>query len=633
MLQRIVRSAKRLLAHPSIGLWLAGLAVLVSLPALNMQLYTDDLILVERLRAPENRLPSHYGDHLIPEDSHTLENVVVHLFTWVGPDKEMRAVDLMDDGIFPWWTSEEFLLDFARPLSSFTHWVDYQLWPDSPIALHAHGILWFGLVVFVLTVTYRRLQTPAWIAGLAALLYAVDQNLFFPVAWLANRNVLLAMIFGLSTLLAHDRWRRKGSRTAAVLAPILFTLALLSGEPGVAIVAYLGAYAIFLDTGSWRARAASLLPAFLLTVVWRLVYRGLGFGALDTGFYMDPGSEPLRFLWAIVERAPILLVGQLGWPRAAFWEALAEPAKLVMWGSSVAFLAVFFALLWPRLRHDATTRFWAFGMLIAVLPVCATSPVGDRRLWFVGIGGMALVAQLIAAAVSPPSGTPSPRWRRPATRVFALGLLGVQLVLPIAMVAERFAAGSAQNLSPFLDIGNDPRIEEQEVILVTAPDTFLLVYLPWERAQVGAPIPARLRNLAPAFTSIGVTRTGPNELVLEALSATLMTVEEPERFDPGHTAYSLQWSHHGFWGRDFPEAARTGRDLPGMSVDVTRVDANGLPERAVFSFDRSLEDSGYRWLYWNWKRGGFEPFVAPKIGATIVLAGPFSSDDSEVTAD
>src|SRR5258707_5125 len=79
---------------------------------------------------------------------------------------------------------------------------------------------------------YRRMLGATWVAGVAALVYAVDDARGATVGFIANRNVLVAAAFGVPALIAHDRARRDGSRPAAWLAPLLLAGALFSKEEG-----------------------------------------------------------------------------------------------------------------------------------------------------------------------------------------------------------------------------------------------------------------------------------------------------------------------------------------------------------------------------------------------------------------
>ena len=74
-------------------------------------------------------------------------------------------------------------------------------------------------------------------AALAALLYVIDDARGMPVGFIANRNALLATVFGVLSLIAHDRWRRDGWHSVVVVVPFCLLLALLSAEAGTGAAA------------------------------------------------------------------------------------------------------------------------------------------------------------------------------------------------------------------------------------------------------------------------------------------------------------------------------------------------------------------------------------------------------------
>jgi hypothetical protein len=53
-------------------------------------------------------------------------------------------------------------------------------------------------------------------------------------------------------------------------------------------------------------------------------------------------------------------------------------------------------VFWPLLRRSATARFWGGGMALALVPACATLPA-NRLLFFVGLGGMGLLAEFLTS--------------------------------------------------------------------------------------------------------------------------------------------------------------------------------------------------------------------------------------------
>ncbi|MFQ5494211.1 MAG: hypothetical protein ACE5EX_02420, partial [Phycisphaerae bacterium] len=116
-------------------------------------------------------------------------------------------------------------------------------------------------------------------------------------------------------------------------------MSLLSAEGGVATTAYLFAYALCLERGTWQAKLRSLWPYAAVVVVWRMLWVRLGYGVSGVGGYVDPLAEPLRFLHALIDRAPIYLLGQWAMPSADI--AVMDNAVLTrwVWRGAVVFLA------------------------------------------------------------------------------------------------------------------------------------------------------------------------------------------------------------------------------------------------------------------------------------------------------
>jgi len=362
-------------------LHLAGLAVLLCLPSLWLGWQADDFMhrasLLRLREFPEIVRP--------PWD-------LFRFMTGVPAEN----LQMIDAGLLPWWTHERMKGALLRPLTCLTHWLDYQLWPDSAWLMHVHSLAWFGGVVALAAVFYRRMIATPFVAGLAALLFALDDAHGIPASWLANRNATTAMFFGLLTLLAYDRWRRDGWAPGAWLAPAALLLAVLSGEAAVATGGYLLAYAMFIDPAPRARRWLALLPCTTVGAVWWLSYKLLGYGVAGSEFYVDPGTNPLRFVAAALERAPLLLWGQWATPPCEGYVILSQDAARVAWWAVVILLGLLAAVIWPTVRKDAVARFWCVGMLLAVVPMCATL-AGDRLLFFVSLGGAGLLAQFLAA--------------------------------------------------------------------------------------------------------------------------------------------------------------------------------------------------------------------------------------------
>ncbi|MFQ5853546.1 MAG: hypothetical protein ACE5JU_23555, partial [Candidatus Binatia bacterium] len=191
----------------------------------------------------------------------------------------------------------------------------------------------------------------------------------------------------------------------------------------MATVGYLLAYALFLDWASWRDRFLTLAPNAAVLLTWALVYRYLAFGTHGSGFYIDPLGNPLAFASSVFGHSPLLLLGQWSPIPADVAMLVSQELFHVLWLVSLGLIVLLVFLFFPLLRKDRVARFWCLGMLLSLLPIAATSP-SNRLLFFVGLGAMGLLAQLLSGLVGEGEGLPLSRgWRIPAC------ILGVILVV------------------------------------------------------------------------------------------------------------------------------------------------------------------------------------------------------------
>jgi len=620
MSNRFVQILRGWLANQHVPIVLAVLAIVVMLPAVRHGWFLDDMMFRARL------LESSGIDEQLGQDSglfrrmDSLSEVMSGLYAFIGHRESVEEV--MNYGVVPWWTDPDCRISFWRPVTSFSIWFDYQLFPNSGALQHLHSILWFGGAIFVLTVLYRRLTGTIWIAGLAGLLYALDESNYVPVAFIANRNAVLALFFGLLAVLMHDKWRRERFVGGAILSCVFMALSLLSAEGGIATMAYLAAYAFTLDRGGWARRIASLLPAAAVIVVWRVVHTALGYATYASGIYIDPGSEPLRFAKAVLERAPVLLCGQLGGPFSEAYYFFSYSARVKVLLVVIGLLLLLLVVLMPLLRKDRAARFWLLGMLFAVVPICATM-ASNRNLLFVGVGAMGLVAQFIGGMLSQEEWSIQRRlWRAPAW-MFCFMLLffhvvwagGGRVVAP--WVYSKWTAATEATF----DIELPGEAQKHNIVAVNASLPLFLVGLPAKSALDGFGVPKSVRALAPAFSPLEITRTEDKVLEVKALTGSLLFCEKPE----GH------WLHFVFFLQDFNTIFRdvakrfTSGDrveLRGVTVEVKEIDRHGWPTMVAFWFDASLDDAAFRWVKWEWTSGGrYVPFDMPAVGESVEIAG------------
>ena len=117
--------------------------------------------------------------------------------------------------------------------------------------MHLHSVLWMAALAAVVALLYRRIigrlsaaSGAMWIAGLAAVLYAIDDAHGFAVGWLANRCGIQGAVFAVLALIAHDRWRRDAWRLDAASGAARVVVALLCSEQMIAHAAFVRVRAV-----------------------------------------------------------------------------------------------------------------------------------------------------------------------------------------------------------------------------------------------------------------------------------------------------------------------------------------------------------------------------------------------------
>ncbi len=572
------------LAGPWMPLVFAIIAVLLVMGSVKAGWQFDDFM--HRYKIENLAL---YSDH---------GSSIMELFTFTDGDSQENQKG-MDMGLLPWWTDTGVRISFFRPLAALTHWIDYQLWPENPLWMHVHSMFWFGAMVFVAALLYRRLLTPAWIAGLAALLFALDDAHGVPVGWLANRYVLVAAFFGFLALYCHDRWRRDGRARDGVLASALFILALFCGESALAIGAYVFSYELFVCTGSLRKRALAVLPYTVLAGGWYILYAKLGYGTQGSGLYTDPGGTPMVFLKELVERIPLLLHGQWFLPDGAAYAYIAKPWAYVVLACLYLLLACLVTIFFPLMRKNRVFRFWMLGMLMSLLPVCATYP-SNRSLVFVGLGAMGMLAQFLAGWLEKPAWWPASRIGRLAANVFAVVFIFVHfiaapLMLPMTATGmERFNRTSIER--PIVDLSEKETLSGKTLVFINPPITFGISYIP---------LFCDLHGIEPPAHSYVLACGAVDYLDIERVGSSAIEIEPADGF------ISKQFDKL-FRGPVTTMTAGQQVRLSGMTAQVLSMTDDQRPQRVRFTFPRPLEDATL--AFYEWRDNGFAPFRIPQIG-------------------
>jgi hypothetical protein len=578
--QRAAAGIRTALAHRLLPLVVAILAAVAMMPALTGGWQLDDYFQRVTLLG--------YGD------SKPIDTFIQYI-------DRAHNVSQMEVGTLPWWGSPDLHQAFLRYASTLTMMLDYRLWPNHPALMHLHSLLWLSAAVLVAALLYREVLGATWVAGLAALMYALDGAHAVPADYLANRNALIACCFGFLSVLAFVRWRKHGHATTRWVSVLMLALSLSAYEMGLATVAYLASYSLIVDRDGIRARLMRLLPHGGVLGAWVLIYKLGNFGSQGSGFYLDPLHNPLGFAGLFCQRAAFLLMGQ--------WSPL--PAEMSMGPApgtsaflhlsvfSFAIAAIVAVLFIPLVVRDRVARFWGLGALLSLIPIAAVGPE-NRLLGFVGLGSMALLAQLTQALLAGSFVASVPRvWKGFAWAATLLLLLLHLIAAPflgIARIAYQANVSSRMDRA-MASVPSDPRIASQDLVLINPPDHIYLVTAIWAVHRLGnLPMPRHLRALSTGG-ELEVTRVGPRSLRLRF----------PDGFFP--TAFSR-------YVRSPNERFSAGQhfELPGFSVVVESLDAQGDPRQVLYKFPVPLEDPSLRWM--TWRDGVYVPWTPPAIGQT-----------------
>jgi hypothetical protein len=501
------------------------------------------------------------------------------------PHRNQRMIEL---GLLPWWIDPHLKGAFWKPLTVLTHMLDYHLWPATPSLMHAQSIFWFALWILSVCLLYRRMMRSTFAAALAGLLYSLDHSRAIPVAWLANRNAVLAALFGILAVHAHIRSRR-------ILSPILLAMSLLSAEIGIGAVGYLLAYALVLDPRGWRRGLLRLWPHLLVIIAWRIAWsvQGYGVNGMDD-LYTDPAVHPLRFAVNVLQRSPLFMLAQ--WTAIPVEIHLAFPKLLaLMWCAGVIVSLIMLLVLIPLLRRNRVARFWGLGMLLATIPMCSAAPM-NRYLVFIGLGGMGLLGQFLAASFNPRF------WRQPIAWQALIGLLVcIHLVLaPIGLLfLSRYPLGPDELLDNFHSLPSVPE-SDRDLIFVNHPLPMDVLHLFTARAVDHESLPRSAQVLAPASSVVLITRMDERSLLVRPDGGFFMTI-------PSRLGYSRE--HRMLAGQII--------SLPSMKITIVEMTSDARPAAVLFQFNMPLEDASLQWVCWD--SGKFRKFTPPTVDESVRL--------------
>ncbi|NUP05937.1 MAG: hypothetical protein HOW73_07755 [Polyangiaceae bacterium] len=504
------------------------------------------------------------------------------------------------EGIFPWWSSPELKFAFFRPIPSLWRAADHYLWGESAVIPHLEAALVFALVVIVAARAYGKVVGGA-AAGIATLMFAIDDAHGTVIAWIANRYALLAALFGFASLLLFfPRWSGNAGETShrrtnpfdSVISAALFGIALFCGEPAIGIFGYVVAAAWF-DPRGRRAGLISMAPHTVVFAVWAITYRTLGYGAAGSDFYVDPVQSPVAFAKALVERLPRLTLAQLAVPPSEMWGLFPEAGRPIYAVVTIAVSAAILIAVLRVTRSHPASKILAWGALLAAIPACATNSA-DRLLLIPGFGAFGLIALFLERVWETAS---APRGKR----VLAGFFVAVHFVLaPVLLPVSTW--NFMKTFGGFVERGvasmpTDAKLAEQHLVVVTAPDVLLTNYVMLETLMADGPKPLGGCILTSQDRGTAtIERTGDRTYVLT----------NPAGQNGGPFG--------GLYGNGRLRVGDTF-DTNVMTVRVLEMGVEDLPTAIQFDFHAPLDE--HRWIVW--KGRGFAEIPTLAMGERLEI--------------
>ena len=408
---------------------------------------------------------------------------------WAVPADQCRGFTQL------WWVDTPSVGAFLRPVPSWTLTALYGVFGRNALPFHITSAIIHSLVAFTAFLLLRRLSGRDPPALLAALVFLICEDHAMTVAWIATITDLLSALFLNLALLCHVVAREERRRGLFVASLVFFLIAFASKETAAVYPVIVGAYEFFfaerlageenglrmasrikLALGSWWAWAIPLI----VFGGYMAFYRSL-LPPFTTMMYVDPFSNPGRYLAAAIPNIPVLFLALLSQFLPSI--ALMVPGTLHLAAGLGLVLTVL--LVWALLPYRRTPAIW-FSLVVftlALLPGLATDP-GERLLYYASVFGFFPVAWLMLQipALKRRLMAESPPGRRLLGPIWGWYLLVSAVVLPVVLLfvypsmwipSMAWPEKTVVDSLPFIDRG-----AHEHIIYLNTNSSFNTFYLP-----------------------------------------------------------------------------------------------------------------------------------------------------------
>ena len=629
--------------------WFIALYILCKLPLCYEPLLKDDFfqrnIAIGSEQLQQHGLPYNEGNSSV---GFVLENY----FTFLSGRQDYYQRQL-DYGVLPWWMDTNVALQFYRPVSSLTHWLDYQLWPDNSRLMHLHSLLWFALLLVLIFNLAKVLTGSYSLAALSLVIYAADISTISSQYWIASRNVTIVTVFGIGTLMLYLRYLETSNVFYGLSSLVFFLLTLFAGEIGLSFLVILFCYELLMVRGAWQKRLLRFTPFFFIAVAWLAWYAHAGYGAKNMGFYINPVKEFATFVQQVMVGVPLKFFAML---------AMIDGVELALFPAGHRLLALFAImlfcgfcyLLWPLLKTSRRMQFYLLSFLGMAIPMCAVDITQTRHMALLALPAALLFAEFIRDYyTAKQSISRRPLSKPPLSKQFGSGQLqsinihkdddsvlslstGRTVLYYFLLIFHigfsllfQLGSGPAYAFSPsfnrsavstaILGLSAEDRqqMAGKHLILLSCVSMDTMALFTYVMDYQGETIPSTMRNLLPWLNDVEVERIDQQTLKFKAIGAgTLLSIDNQKNLTGPYGFYSTSRMVRA----DTP-IEKLDYSFDEMDIHLVKMH-EGLPTEMIVTLKYPAESDQYVWLQMDAKRKKLTHFELPAVGDKMTLLGP-----------
>jgi hypothetical protein len=203
------------------------------------------------------------------------------------------------------------VMQFYRPMTSLSYWLDFKVWWLNPAGFHLTNILLHLLntiFLYLILVQLGMGRIPAFMSGL---LFALFPLHFENVSWITGRTDLLSFMFAALSVLFFITYFKKKKYPSLIVSSFFLLLALLSKENSLMIFVICFMY-VWQKGYPVKKTAIVLLPPATSVIIW-LILRRIALGSFSfapsgrtfsdflaaTGFYSFKTVLPFKLSYTI----------------------------------------------------------------------------------------------------------------------------------------------------------------------------------------------------------------------------------------------------------------------------------------------------------------------------------------------